>query len=724
MVSKINTLTNTDLQLKISHWNCNSLNNKLEIFNIFIKTFQPLIVSLNETKMCLDSYLSTSFSNYFFIHKHRKLQNGAGGVGLLINKQLKFTQNYDFDDLNCEILAINININNKNIIILSYYNPPSSNVSNLSSEVFQRLLNKHFILLGDLNAKSNLIGCRGETSSGLKLLEILDSEEIILLNDGSHTYFNFNEKNSDILDLAICSRSLHLNYDYFYTMSEWGMGSDHVPITVQFSFKKNSFEKTIDSLNFNYNKADWDLFKRLLPHHIPDSVKSDLDEFYNWICTELLCAAKRAIPARKFKHTGSAIPDYLIDLVKVRQCARKEKNKKDEARKLYNLMTKIVQGEMKAHKNNSWENFLKSIGPNPLSSKPIWNRINKLRNKKTKSSIPTLYWENKYYESDEEKANLFGSILNKVFSDSEDTRFDEQHKIQVENEVKNLKSDDDSLNSSSQISLSELNNIIKNLKLSSAPGEDKIDNKLIFHAPFHFRKILLSFINLSINKSYIPDPCKRATITMIPKKISKSNNPKEYRPISLTSSLAKLCEKAIALKLKVWMKDERILIKQQSGFRAHRQTKDNILFISQKVIDSFNRVKKVCAIFFDIASAFDKVWHDGLIYKLHKIRCPVFIVKWIKDFLKDRSFRVQINESMSDFYDIKAGVPQGAVLSPLLFSIYINDLPSCHSRHKSYYLLFADDLASFFIYKKPKRPSLLLNDIYLISRSGLFNGDL
>ena len=66
------------------------------------------------------------------------------------------------------------------------------------------------------------------------------------------------------------------------------------------------------------------------------------------------------------------------------------------------------------------------------------------------------------------------------------------------------------------------------------------------------------------------------------------------------------------------MKDEKIIIKLQSGFRAHRQTKDNILFISQKVIDSFNRVKKVCAIFFDIASAFDKVWHDGLIYKLHR----------------------------------------------------------------------------------------------------------
>jgi len=103
------------------------------------------------------------------------------------------------------------------------------------------------------------------------------------------------------------------------------MGSDHVPITVQFNFKKNTNEKIINSLDFNYEKADWDLFKRLLPHLIPDSVKSDLDEFYNWICHELLLAAKQAIPVRKFKKTGYAIPDYLIDLegATVRRVARK-----------------------------------------------------------------------------------------------------------------------------------------------------------------------------------------------------------------------------------------------------------------------------------------------------------------------------------------------------------------------------------------------------------------
>ena len=101
-------------------------------------------------------------------------------------------------------------------------------------------------------------------------------------------------------------------------------------------------------------------------------------------------------------------------------------------------------------------------------------------------------------------------------------------------------------------------------------------------------------------------------ITMIPKKASNSTNPKDYRPISLTSNVAKIAEKMVSYKLKEFLKQNNVIIKQQSGFRNHRQTKDNLLFITQKISEQFNRRKKVLAIFFDIAAAFDKVWHKGL----------------------------------------------------------------------------------------------------------------
>ena len=182
-------------------------------------------------------------------------------------------------------------------------------------------------------------------------------------------------------------------------------------------------------------------------------------------------------------------------------------------------------------------------------------------------------------------------------------------------------------------------------------------------------------INLTIKESKLPTSWKESIITMIPKKQVNSSNPKDYRPISLTSCLAKLAEKLIAIKLKDFLDKNKLILKQQSGFRKNRQTRDNIFHITQKIIESFNRKKKVCAIFFDIASAFDKVWDRGLIYKMIKLKIPNYIIYWINDFLSNRYFAVKINEFISCMICIEAGVPQVAVLSPTLFSIFINDMP-------------------------------------------------
>ena len=108
----------------------------------------------------------------------------------------------------------------------------------------------------------------------------------------------------------------------------------------------------------------------------------------------------------------------------------------------------------------------------------------------------------------------------------------------------------------------------------------------------------------------------------------------------------------------------------------------------------------MCCIFFDIAAAFDKVWHNGLIYKMIKLKLPLYLVNYFIEFLRDRKFRVCVDGFVTKEYKIMTGTPQGAVNSPVLFSLYINDIPTNLKKNKTYSQLFADDLSFFYIYKK------------------------
>jgi len=228
------------------------------------------------------------------------------------------------------------------------------------------------------------------------------------------------------------------------------------------------------------------------------------------------------------------------------------------------------------------------------------------------------------------------------------------------------------------------------------------------HLPHSYRIHILELFNRCIREKTHPKAWKLARITMIPKKDNDTSNPSNYRPISVTSCLGKLLERLVCLRLVTFLESNNIISKYQSGFRRHRSTKDNLLFLTQKICESFNRGKNVCAIFFDISKAFDKVWHLGIIYKLYLINTPQYIINWVECFLGNRFFVVQVGNSSSQPVPITAGVPQGAVISPILFNIFINDIPKCNDQENqnrgsttSYSGLFADDLISWFIFRRP-----------------------
>ena len=239
------------------------------------------------------------------------------------------------------------------------------------------------------------------------------------------------------------------------------------------------------------------------------------------------------------------------------------------------------------------------------------------------------------------------------------------------------------------------------MKNDSSPGIDDIDVKVVKHVISLISNPLASIFNDCLFNGTFPTKIKIARVTPIHKK-GKQNDVNNYRPISVLPIFSKILEKCIYKRIIDFLDKHNILMKHQFGFRRGHSTATAILDLIHKINQAIDNKEYALTIFIDLTKAFDVIDHLILLRKLQYYGIRGTPLKLLTSYLSDRTQQTFVDGVSSNFKEIKCGVPQGSILGPLLFLIYINDLTYSTQNDNLHYILFADDTSVFCKGSDPK----------------------
>jgi len=617
-----------------------------------------------------------------------------GGVCLYYKDTIPLKRRPDLEMMD-ESIAVEIMLNRKKIIYLLSYRSP--NQSPFEFDQYMSKLNQFIvkassenpstiILTGDFNARSPLLWNQetfqdnvGKTFSDfctLNQFEQIIDEATHLPRDGVETCIDFILTNQPYLFVnkgvipspdPLCKHQIihgKVNFNVPcpppYKRKVWKY---HLADITAIKHKIHTFDwetKLTDCPLDDSVKIFSEYILQIMETHIPNKVIKVDEADAPWITPQLKSLIRK----------GNTI--HRNSVKNPNNSAAKEKDAR------YRTKTATAISEAKAQYIETLSN---QICDPSTGQKAFWSAYKRLSNKKKITNIPPLFENGKYVSNFKEKTIIF----NNYFA-AQCKPFD------IESHLPPFSPLTSNILSNVTFTVEAIIGIINKLNKKKAHGYDGISIAMLQLCPKEVARPLCIIFNRCLVNGVYPQMWKQANVQPVHKKNGRQDKT-NYRPISLLPICGKIFEKIVFDSIYSFLLHNNLLSENQSGFRPGDSTINQLLAITTEIYNSFETLNETRAVFLDMSKAFDKVWHEALIFKMRKNGISGNLLNTLTNYLTNRKQRVVLNGIESPWEAIDSGVPQGSVLGPLLFLIYINDLTDNISANIK---LFADD-ASLFI---------------------------
>ena len=685
------------LSLNCYYTNASSLNKKMLELQSTVDSFDYDLVFLSET--WFEEKSVTYLNNYKVFNKNRpKISSKVkgGGVAIYVRNELEAHEVSDTELNNEQIEIIWIALNVSKILIGCIYRPNNESCRqerNKKDKLLIKALSRAVCLVenneydglcivGDFNMPKlewNQNGVFGHVGEGTFEEELIDL--ILDKNVAQHVHFPtyINEKNNsmkqNILDLIFSEnedRILNVeagpplsNYSKTYHISiNFSIQLNNQNSRYNFSSKKFSFRKAkfVDISNF-FNNINWSNF----------FYNKNVDECYNMFLKKYYEACALFIPVNENKRNK---------FLKTPWVAKESKILIKQKKRLWNIIRRskqnadaYVKEQYKSVSIQDARNYeMNLMNDKKKNIKKLYNYVN-IKQKVKKSIDGVKNKEGLLISNKKEIANEFNKYFKSVFINerSESVAFDKKT-------YKNF--------NNVQIFESDISQRLSKLDGEKTPGPDGVHPLILKNCNEAFARPLCYIFKKSLEEGKVPREWKLANITPLHKKGS-TLLVENYRPVSLTSIVCKICERLIRDGIMGHLLSEKLLANEQHGFVPFKSCTTNLVETLDFLTSALNKKESVDMLLLDLKNAFEKVEHEKLVTKLEAYGIVGAPLAWIKDFLQGRSQKVVLGNSESDWESVTSGVPQGSVLGPMLFIIFINDLPS--NLKYSLTKMFADD---------------------------------